>query len=141
MFLSRTLFGRQLFAVGGNDATAHSSGVNVKLIRVVAFGVGGLFAGFGAFAILALLRNADPGQSTAYTLLAIAAVALGGTALTGGRGGVIGSLLGAASIFLVQSLLGALQVPQAWLGLFYGLLLLVAVVLGAALSRSGKVQS
>jgi ribose transport system permease protein len=139
--LSRSLYGRQLFAVGGNDATALSSGVRVKLIRVVAFGIGGLFAGFGAFAMLSLLRIADPGQSTAYTLLGIAAVALGGTALMGGRGGVFGSLLGAGSIFLVQSLLGVLQVSRGFLGLFYGLVLLVAVVFGAALSRSGKDRS
>ncbi len=138
--LSRSLFGRQLFAVGGNDATALSSGVRVRLIRVVAFGVGGLFAGFGAFAMLSLLRIADPGQSTAYTLLGIAAVALGGTALMGGRGGVLGSLLGAGSIFLVQSLLGVLQVSRGMLGLFYGLVLLAAVVFGAALSRKGGAQ-
>lgn len=136
--LSRTIFGRQLYAVGGNDATALSAGVQVRMIRVVTFGIGGLFAGFGAFAMLALLRIADPGQATAYTLLSIAAVALGGTALAGGRGGVLGSLLGAGTIFLVQSLLGVLQVSRGLLGLFYGLVLLAAVVVGAALSRTGK---
>lgn len=139
--LSRTLYGRQLFAVGGDDATALASGVRVKLIRVIGFGIGGLFAGIGAFAMLSLLRIADPGQSTAYTLLGIAAVALGGTALMGGRGGVLGSLLGAGTIFLVQSLLGVLQVSRGLLGLFYGLVLLVAVVVGAVIGRAGKDRS
>jgi len=139
--MSRTLYGRQLFAVGGNDATALSSGVSVKLIRISAFGIGGLIASLGSFALLAVVHVADPGQATAYTLLAIASVALGGTSLLGGRGGLLGSLLGAGSIFLVQSLLTVLRVPAQWLGLFYGGVLLVAVVVGALISRSGKANA
>lgn len=139
--LSRTLFGRQLFAVGGNDATALSSGVGVRSVRIAAFAFGGAIAGLGSFALLSVVHVADPGQSTAYTLLAIASVALGGTTLLGGRGGLLGSLLGAGSIFLVQSLLTVLKVPAQWLGLFYGGVLLVAVVVGALISRSGRTTS
>lgn len=138
--LMRTLRGRQLLAVGANDATALASGVPVAGIRIMAFALGGFMAGIGAIALLALVRIADASQATAYTLISIAAVALGGTSLAGGRGGVIGPLLGAACIFLMQSLLTILQINQAWLGIFYGGLLLLAVVLGAALTSRGAAQ-
>lgn len=131
----RSIWGRQLLAVGSNDATALSSGVNVARVRIMAYAIGGFIAAFGAVAVLALVRLANPGQSASYTLMALAAVALGGTSLLGGRGGLLGSLIGAACIFLMRSLLTVLQVNQAWLGIFYGGLLIVAVLLGANLTR------
>lgn len=137
---TRTVFGRQLYAVGSNDATALSSGLNVGGIRIGAYAMGGCIAAVGSFALLALVRTADPSQSTSYTLMAIAAVALGGTSLLGGRGGLIGSLLGAACIFLLQSLITTMQISQTWLNVFYGGLLLVAVVFGAGLNRKPVIK-
>ena len=68
-----------------------------------------------------------------YTLIALAAVALGGTQLGGGRGGLVASLLGACCIYLMQTLLGALSVSTSWLTFVYGALLVVGVVVGAKL--------
>ena len=127
-------FGGVLLAVGGNDTTAFSSGVNVALVRVATYGLGGAFAGLGGLALTSLVQSADSGASTSYTLVAVAAVAIGGTALGGGRGGLFGPLCGAAVIYLLQNLLSTLQVPQTWIEMSYGLLLLVAVVLGSQLS-------
>lgn len=132
--LGLTAYRRNLYAVGGNDATAFASGVNVAAVRVIAFTIGGMFAGIAGLVLVALVRTADSSSSTSYTLVAIAAVALGGTSLAGGNGGAIGTLLGAASIFLVQSVLADARMPQTWLPAVYGALLIIAVVIGAIVS-------
>jgi len=129
---------RLLYAVGSDDAAAFSSGVNVSAIRIVAYALGGLFAAIGSFALVGLVSSADASQSSAYTLIAVAAVALGGTSLVGGRGGVIGSLIGAAVIYLLQSLLSGMQVSPTWLQFIYGVMLVLSVVIGALLTMKKK---
>ena len=128
-------FGRLLYAVGSNDTTAFSSGVNVNAVRVAAYGLGGLFAGIGGLALTGLVNSANASSSTEYTLVAIAAVVLGGTPLVGGRGGLVGPLLGAFSIYLMQNLLATFAINPAYLQIVYGGILIVAVVLGGAVSR------
>ena len=127
--------GRLLYAVGSNDTTAFSSGVNVNAVRVASYGLGGLFAGFGGLALTGLVNSANASSSTEYTLVAIAAVVLGGTPLAGGRGGLVGPLLGAFSIYLMQNLLATFAINPAYLQIVYGGILIVAVVLGGAVSR------
>ena len=127
--------GRLLYAVGSNDTTAFSSGVNVNAVRVAAYGLGGLFAGIGGLALTGLVNSANASSSTEYTLVAIAAVVLGGTPLVGGRGGLVGPLLGAFSIYLMQNLLATFAINPAYLQIVYGGILIVAVVLGGAVSR------
>jgi ribose transport system permease protein len=129
-------FGRLLYAVGSNDTTAFSSGVNVNAVRVAAYGLGGLFAGIGGLALTGLVNSANASNSTEYTLVAIAAVVLGGTPLVGGRGGLVGPLLGAFSIYLMQNLLATFAINPAYLQIVYGGILIVAVVLGGAVSRA-----
>ena len=132
MALSRTAYHRSLYAVGGNDVTAFSGGVNVELTRVVAYSLGGLFAAFAGIALTALVQS-DQAQSTSfYILIGLTAVALGGTPLMGGRGGMTGAFFGAAVLFLIQVLLGALSVPSNWLSVVYGAMLLFGVLVGAA---------
>ena len=128
-------FGRLLYAVGSNDTTAFSSGVNVNAVRVASYGLGGLFAGVGGLALTGLVNSANASSSTEYTLVAIAAVVLGGTPLVGGRGGLVGPLLGAFSIYLMQNLLATFAINPAYLQIVYGGILIVAVVLGGAVSR------
>jgi ribose transport system permease protein len=128
-------FRRLLYAVGSNDATAYSSGVNVNMIRVASYALGGLFAGFAGLALTGLVNSADASNATEYTLVAIAAVVLGGTSLAGGRGGLLGALFGAFSIYLLQNLLATFAINPAYLQIVYGGILIVAVVLGGAVSR------
>ena len=126
---------RALYAVGSNAATAYASGVNVTAVRLIAYSLGGLFAAVGGIAVVALELSAGSGLATTYTLLAIASVALGGTSLWGGRGGLIGSIFGAATIYLLGNVLQALQVDPQWLQVVYGLALLAAVVAGGLSTR------
>jgi ribose transport system permease protein len=130
-------FQRLLYAVGSNDATAFSSGVNVNVVRVASYALGGLFAGFGGLALTGLVNSADASNATEYTLVAMAAIVLGGTSLAGGRGGLVGPLLGAFTIYLLQNLLATFAVDPAYLQIAYGGILIVAVVLGGAASGEG----
>lgn len=136
--LTRSAYGRNLFAVGGNDATAYSAGINVGRVRIIAYALGGAIAGFGGLVLVALISSADATVSGSYTLTAIAAVVLGGTSLAGGRGGMVAAIAGAAAIFLVQSVLTVLGVPQIWLSFIYGAMLFLAVVIGAIIAAPRK---
>jgi ribose transport system permease protein len=136
--LQRTPFHRILLSVGGNDATAYSSGVNVTRVRILAYALGGLFAAVGGIAIAALLQSSDGNAGLEYVLIALAAVALGGTPIGGGRGGLLGAVVGASAIFLVENLLGALNVNAYWLQVAYGGMLIVGAVIGAQLTAPRK---
>jgi ribose transport system permease protein len=133
--LSRVPYRRTLYAVGSNDATSFAAGVNVAAVRVAAYSLGGLFAAVGGLAVIGVGRSASASLSATYALQAIAAVALGGTSLWGGRGGLTGSLFGAASIYLLGNLLITFQVDPSWLQVMYGGMLVVAVGLVGLASR------
>lgn len=127
-----------MYAVGSNQPTAFSAGVRVSAVQIFSYGLGGLFAGIGAIAYTANTGTADATNVTSYTLIAISAVVLGGNSLWGGRGTLIGPLLGAASIFLLQDVLTDMNVNPSWLQVMYGLLLIAAVFLGGALTLVRK---
>jgi ABC-type sugar transport system ATPase subunit/ribose/xylose/arabinose/galactoside ABC-type transport system permease subunit len=131
--LSRTPFVKTLLAVGGSETTAYTAGVNVAAVRTLAYTVGGAIAGLAGVAIVAQLHQAeaDAGFVTPFILLALAAVALGGNSMTGGRGSLLGALLGAAVIFLIENLLGALGLSSFWSQAVYGATLIAAVVFAA----------
>jgi ABC-type sugar transport system ATPase subunit/ribose/xylose/arabinose/galactoside ABC-type transport system permease subunit len=138
--LGRTPFVRTLKAVGGSEITAYTAGVNVPLVRTLGYTFGGGVAGLAGIAIVAQLHQAeaDSGFVTPFILLAIAAVALGGTTLAGGRGGLLGSLLGAAVIFLIENLLGALHISSFWSQAVYGATLIAAVLFAARTASLGR---
>ncbi len=134
LVLRRTPFVKAMFSVGGDAPTAFAAGMNVGAIRVVAYALGGLFAAVAGIALTGLIRSADSSLGLQYTLIAIAAVALGGTPLGGGRGGLVGALLGATCIFLIQNLLFAVNISAEWLDVVYGCVLVIAVILGTQLA-------
>lgn len=141
LLLRRTAFVRGLMAVGADDTTAFTAGVNIRAVRIVAYAIGGAMAAVAAFALTGLIRDGDPTIGPQYTLIALAAVALGGTPFGGGRGGLIGSVCGAACIFLIQNLLTFLHVNAEWLQVVYGGVLVIAVVLSSRLAPSAAADS
>jgi ribose transport system permease protein len=122
---------RLISAVGSDDRAAFVSGVNVPLVKFAAYVLGGVFAGLAGIGLTVLINSGDPNVGPQYTLMAIVAVALGGNALTGGRGGMRGPILGAASLYLIQSVLSAANVSSLWIQVVYGAVLLAAVSLNA----------
>ena len=135
-------FRRYLYAIGSNETTAFSSGVNVNAVRDRQLRARRHSSpGSPALALTGLVSTTDAPQSTEYTLPAIAAVALGGTSLAGGRGGLTGALYGAFAIYLLQNLLATLQIDPAYLQIVYGGTLVVAVVIGGRLTVNSKSRS
>jgi ribose transport system permease protein len=109
-------------------------------VRFIAYVITGLFSGVAGLMVTALIGSADPNIGPTYTLIAIAAVALGGVSLAGGKGGLTGAVIGAIDIFLLQSLLTAFNVSTYVLQVAYGAILVAAVILTALqdrLSRKG----
>lgn len=136
--IRQTPYYDQLMAVGSDDRAAYTSGVPVTKVRFIAYVITGLFAGVAGLMLTALIGSADPNIGTTYTLIAIAAVALGGVSLAGGKGGLIGAVIGAVDIFLLQSLLTAFNVSTYVLQVAYGAILVAAVILTALQDRFSK---
>lgn len=133
--LVRTPFHGYLMATGGSAKAAFASGVDVARVRLVAYALGGLFAGAAALALTALLGSGDPNIGPPITLKAIAAVALGGVSLAGGRGGLIGAAAGALLIYQLDLVLTRTGLSTFLLQLIYGLVLVAAVVFNSVVAR------
>ncbi|MBX3028870.1 MAG: ABC transporter permease [Chloroflexi bacterium] len=133
--LVRTPFHRYLMATGGSAKAAYASGVDVARVRIIAYALGGLFAGAAALALTALLGSGDPNIGPPITLKAIAAVALGGVSLAGGRGGLIGAATGALIIYQLDLVLTRTGLSTFVLQMIYGVVLVAAVVFNAVVAR------
>jgi ribose transport system permease protein len=138
LFVRRTPYYDLLMAVGSDDRAAYTAGVPVIRVRLIAYVLTGIFAGAAGLMLTSLIGSADPNIGPTYTLIAIAAVALGGVSLAGGRGGLGGAAVGAIDIFLLQSLLTTFNVSTYVLQIAYGLILVVAVVLTAVQERLSR---
>jgi ribose transport system permease protein len=124
-----------LLAIGRDDRTAYASGMSVTTVRTLAYVFGGMIAGVAGLALTTLISGADSTVGPTYTLTSIAAAALGGTSLAGGVGGLLGSFVGALSIFFIENLLTLMNVSVFALNVAYGAILVVAVVVNGAVAR------
>lgn len=127
--LGRTKFGRWLYASGGNERAAELSGVPVKSVKIWVYVVSGLCAAIAGLILASTLTSASPTAGETYELTAIAAVVIGGAALTGGRGNVRGTLLGAFVIGFLSDGLVIVGVSAYWQMVFMGAVIVVAVLL------------
>jgi len=129
LILSRTRFGRHIYAVGGNPVAARLSGVNVTLVVIAVFTLSGMLAGFAGPIDAAYSASADPLAGTGYELDAIAACVIGGTSLAGGKGSITGTAVGALILTLLDNVLGLNAVSDNLQLIIKGLIVVVAVVL------------
>jgi ribose transport system permease protein len=127
-FLTRTVAGRLLVAVGTNEAVVRLSGLDPRPIRLLTFVLSGLLAGVGAVFQVARLSSADPNAGNGFELGAIAAVVIGGTSLMGGRGSVIRSFLGVLIITVLQTGLAQVGATEPTKRLITGAVIVLAVV-------------
>ena len=127
-----SVVGRNCYAVGSAEGAAYMSGLGIGRSRFAAYSLGGLLAAAGglALSLISLSGEASSSQGGFYTLNSIAAVAIGGTSLFGGSGGMIGSILGAFILRTISDLLFVFNAPALWQPLFQGFILLGAVCLG-----------
>lgn len=130
VLLRRTAWGRSLYAVGSNADAAFRAGIRVSAVLVSAYAVCGMLAGLGGLAFLVHYdsANGQSGIETNIQLWSIAAALIGGTALTGGRGGVVGSFIAALFLEVTIEAVIVLGVPQVWDSAAVGILLLAAIL-------------
>jgi ribose transport system permease protein len=133
--ITRTPLYQDLMAIGGSAKAAYTAGINVQGVRLSAYALGGLIAGVAALALTALLGSGDPGIGAPITMRAIAAVALGGVSLAGGRGGFMGAATGALVIFLLQLSMTGLNWSTFVVQMVFGIVLVLAVLFNAVVVR------
>jgi len=136
--LARTRLAIQLLAVGDDAQGAYQSGLPVTAIRMRGYALCGLFAALAAFCITGDTASGDPLVGGKMTLFSVAAVVLGGSALAGGHGTVVGSVFGALIIGLINSLVYFVGTPSEWQNLVQGLAILVALVAGILIGRRAR---
>lgn len=125
--LSRTVLGRSMYAIGGNEEAARLSGIPVKRILVTVYALSGVFAGLAGMVLAGRLSSAGPQAGTGYELDAIAAVVIGGASLSGGSGRATGTLVGAVLLAVIRNGLNILNVSSFWQQVVIGLVIALAV--------------
>jgi ribose transport system permease protein len=126
--LSRTAFGRHVYAVGGNEEAARLSGIRVGRVKFAVYAISGTLAGLGGVILASMLGAGDPTVGEYYELDAIAAVVLGGTSLMGGRGAVWRTVIGALIMGVLSNGMGLMDVPTFYQWVVRGAVILAAVI-------------
>jgi ribose transport system permease protein len=135
LLYSKTAFGRRVQAIGSNLQAARFSGVRISRYRIMVMALMGFIVGIAAVTVIAFNRNGSPTVGVGIELSVIAATIIGGTALTGGSGSVLGAMLGAIIIALIQNGLALLAVSPAWSTAATGVVIIIAVTLDYLIKR------
>ena len=126
--LNITIFGRRLYAVGGNAQAARLAGIRVRLLKVIAYTINGVLVGIAALMLGSRIASAQSWMGTGYEIQAIAAVAVGGTSLEGGRGGILGTILGILLLGVISNSLNILGISGAFQYILQGVVIVIAVM-------------
>ncbi|UKS26464.1 ABC transporter permease [Paenibacillus sp. HWE-109] len=127
ILLSKTIIGRYNFALGSNEESTRLSGVNVDYWKIVIYSLTGLFSGLAGIMMASRLNSAQPALGSGYELEAIAAVVIGGTSLSGGKGSILGTVIGALIMSVLTNGLRILSVKQEWQTVIVGIVVVLAV--------------
>lgn len=126
---TRTTFGRALKAVGAGELAAVASGLKVDKIKIIAFALSGTFAAIAGLMFSVKLSGGDANLANGFLILAIVAVLVGGTPLTGGVGGVINTLVGTLIVVVIRSAMVYLEVDATMQQMIFGIILIVAIAM------------
>jgi ribose transport system permease protein len=137
LFLSRTVWGNRIYAVGGNETAARLSGINTDRVKLMIYSLCGLLTAVGGVLMTARLGVASPTAAQGYELDVIAAAVIGGTSMSGGEGTIFGVVIGAAIMQVLRSGLVLLGVSAYWLQAVQGLVIVVAIMFDQ-LRRRGR---
>lgn len=136
--LKYTKFGRHMYAIGGNRVASQLSGINVKKQEILVYTLSGICCSVAAILLTSRMGSAVATAADGYELDAIAAVAIGGTSMAGGKGSVSGTLIGALIIGVIANGLNLLNVQQGPQRFVKGLIIILAVVIEAVRKRKAK---
>lgn len=134
LLIGKTVWGRQIYVMGGNEEAARFAGIPVASRRLLVYTISGLCAGVAALVLMSRLGTADPTFGNGYELAAIAAVVVGGAPLTGGQGSILGAAAGVLIIQMITDILGLLNVNSFIQEIVTGLIVIVVV----GLNRRGR---
>jgi len=127
--LSQTTFGKYVYAIGGNREAARLSGIPVNFYRTIVFGICSFSAGIAGIILASRVNSGQPTAGLGWELDVIASVIIGGTSLFGGRGGIIGTVIGSLFLGVLRNGLNLLGVSPFYQQVFIGLLIIIAVIL------------
>jgi len=127
--LSRTTFGRSIYAIGNSERATYLSGVRTRFVILTAFAISGGLSAFGGVLLAGYASKAAQSMGDAYLLPAIAAVVLGGTSILGGRGKYLGTVAGVILITLLQSILSVMQIEEYARHVIYGVVIILMLLL------------
>ena len=127
LILNKTILGRYTFAIGSNEEATRISGINTKKWLIAIYTLAGAFTGIAGVVIASRLDSAQPALGMGYELQAIAAVIIGGTSLQGGRGSILGTIIGALIMSVLINGLRILSIQTEWQNVVVGLVIIVAV--------------
>jgi ribose transport system permease protein len=136
--LSRTSFGRSVYAIGNSELAAYLSGADTRRTLLLAFTLCGALAGFAGVLLAGYSAKAYQAMGDPYLLPAIAAVVLGGTNILGGRGTYLGTVAGVVLITLLQSILSVMQIPESGRQIIYGIVIIAMLLLYGRQRIPGK---
>lgn len=134
--LGKTILGRYAFAIGSNEEATAISGINVRKWKILVYTLSGAFTGIAGVVLAARLNSAQPALGLGYELQAIAAVVIGGTSLQGGKGSIVGTIIGALIMSVLVNGLRIMSIAQEWQTVVVGVVILIAVY--ADILRRGK---
>lgn len=136
LFCKKTALGRHIYAVGSNERSANLAAVNVKRVKMLVFAISGALVAFAALVESSRLGSMNSASSgNMYELQAIAAVVIGGTAMSGGRGKVVGTFFGTLTLGVINNLMNLMGLPSFLVGAIQGAIVVVAVLFQMSMSR------
>lgn len=138
LLLHKSVFGRHVFAVGGNPNAARASGINPEAVIVKSYIIEGILVGIASFVFVSRMNSGPPASGVGYEFDSITACVVGGASLSGGSGSIIGTIIGALIVGVINNLQNLMNVNSYWQQVVRGAVILLAVIIDVMSKRSAS---